>query len=121
MAVNDETVTQTELDPTRAAELIEADATLVDVRRPFEWEGGHLEGARNIELNELAAAAESIDRGRPVLFYCRSGNRSEMAVEAFRQAGFDAHNLAGGIEAWVASGRPIEPADGEVRAPLPPS
>ena len=56
-----------------------------------------------------------------MLFYCRSGNRSGMAAEAFREAGYDAHNLAGGIEAWAEAGRPLEPEDGEVRAPLPPS
>ena len=56
-----------------------------------------------------------------MLFDCRSGNRSGMAADAFREAGWDTHNLAGGLEAWVADGRPLEPDDGEVRAPLPPS
>jgi hydroxyacylglutathione hydrolase/adenylyltransferase/sulfurtransferase len=121
VAVNDEAATETHLDVTRAAELIEAGALLIDVRQPHEWEGGRLAGARHIEVNELTAAAGSIDRERPVLFYCRSGARSGMAAEAFRQAGFDAFNLAGGIESWVAEGRQIEPADGEIRAPLPPS
>ena len=121
MAVNDEAATETHLDVTRTAELIEAGALLIDVRQPHEWEGGRLAGARHIEVNELTAAAGSIDRERPVLFYCRSGKRSAMAAEAFRQAGFDAYDLAGGIESWVAEGRPIDPAGGEVRAPLPPS
>ncbi len=53
-----------------------------------------------------------------MLFYCRSGNRSAMAADAFRQAGYEAHNLAGGIEAWVADSRPLEPEGGEV-APAP--
>jgi rhodanese-related sulfurtransferase len=121
VAVNDEAATQTELDAARAQELIEAGAELIDVRRPYEWEAGRLAGSRNLEMNELTAAADSIERDRAVLFYCRSGNRSGMAAEAFRQAGFDAYNLAGGIEAWVAEGHPIEPAGGQVRAPLPPS
>ena len=56
-----------------------------------------------------------------MLFYCRSGNRSAMAADAFREAGYDAHNLAGGIEAWVGEGRPLDPADGEVVPPPPPS
>jgi rhodanese-related sulfurtransferase len=104
-----------------AVELIEAGATLIDVRRPYEFEAGHLAGARNIEMNELTAHAEEIPRDRALLFYCRTGNRSSMAVEAFREAGYDAHNLVGGIEAWHADGRPLEPEDGEVVAPLPPS
>jgi rhodanese-related sulfurtransferase len=109
------------LAPAEAAELIEGGATLVDVRRPYEYEGGHLPGAANIEMNELAARSDEIPRDRAVLFYCRTGNRSGMAVDAFREAGYEAHNLAGGIEAWSAEGRELEPADGEVRAPLPAS
>jgi rhodanese-related sulfurtransferase len=109
------------LAPQAAVELIEAGATLIDVRRPYEFEAGHLEGARNVEMNELTAHADEIPRERPVVFYCRTGNRSSMAADAFHQAGYDAHNLAGGIEAWSAEGRSLEPADGEVRAPLPPS
>jgi rhodanese-related sulfurtransferase len=107
--------------PAEAAELIEAGATLIDVRRDYEFEAGHLEGARNIEMNELTAHAEEIPRDRPVIFYCRSGNRSGMAAEAFVEAGYDAHNLRGGIAGWKQDGRPLEPADGDVAEPLPPS
>ena len=110
-----------ELSPERAAELIDAGATLIDVRRTAEREGGRIAGSRHIEMNELPAAADSISRDLPVLFYCRSGNRSGMAADAFSQAGYDAHNVAGGIEAWVAEGRPLEPEDGEVRTPPPAS
>lgn len=109
------------VEPARAAELIEAGAALVDVRRPVEFEGGRIAGARNVELNELAAAAESLPRERPTLLYCRGGNRSQMAAEALREAGFDAHHLAGGLQAWVAAGRELEPTGGEVVAPPPPS
>jgi rhodanese-related sulfurtransferase len=56
-----------------------------------------------------------------VVFYCRTGNRSSMAVDAFREAGYEAYNLAGGIEAWNAEGGQLEPDDGAVVAPLPPS
>jgi len=124
--VSDETETTEaadahELSPSAAAELIEAGADLIDVRQPSEFEAGRLSGARNIELNELSARSGAIDRKRPVLFICRSGNRSGMAADAFREAGWDAHNLAGGIEAWVAEGRPVDPADGKVISPPPPS
>jgi rhodanese-related sulfurtransferase len=112
---------RTELEPKRVAELIADGAELIDVRRDYEWEGGRIEGARHIEVNELVAEAESIPKRRPVIFYCRSGNRSGMAAAAFREAGYDANNMAGGIQAWVEAGLPIEPADGEVRAPLPAS
>jgi len=44
-----------------------------------------------------------------------------MAADAFHEAGYDAHTISGGITAWVAEGRPLEPDDGEVRTPLPAS
>lgn len=110
-----------ELDPGAGAELIEAGAAVIDVRREYEFEGGHLTGSAHIEMNELSGRAGEIPKDRPVLFVCRSGNRSGMAADAFREAGWDTHNLAGGLEAWVADGRPLEPDNGEVRAPLPPS
>ena len=49
-----------------------------------------------------------------MVFYCRSGARSAMATEAFTQAGFDAHNMVGGLLEWAAAGLPLEPADGHV-------
>ncbi|HZN89648.1 MAG TPA: rhodanese-like domain-containing protein [Thermoleophilaceae bacterium] len=104
-----------ELDPRGAYELLRGgDVQLVDVRRPDEYEAGRLAGARHIEIDRLAAEATSIDRGRPILFYCRSGSRSALATQAFESAGFDAHNLDGGLIAWVRAGLPIEPEDGHV-------
>ena len=68
----------------------------------------------HIELDRLTDEAGSIDRDRPVVFYCRTGSRSALAAQAFAAAGYDAHNLDGGLKAWVADGLPIEPADGHV-------
>jgi phage shock protein E len=119
--MNDEQAVTGEVSPAEAVELIEAGAELIDVRRPYEFEGGRIAGARNIEMNELAQRAEELPRDRPVLLYCRGGNRSGMAAEALRQAGFDAHHITGGLEAWEADGRPLEPEGGEVRPPLPAS
>ncbi len=52
-----------------------------------------------------------------MIFYCRSGARSAMATEALAQAGYDAHNMAGGMLAWEAAGLELEPADGHVAKP----
>jgi rhodanese-related sulfurtransferase len=87
---------------------------LIDVREPYEHEAGRIAGGRLIGLTELAASAETIDRDRPVVFYCRSGSRSAMATEAFRGAGYDAHNMTGGLQEWAAEGLPLEPVDGHV-------
>ena len=87
---------------------------LIDVRETYEWEAGRLAGARHIELERVAAQAPTIDKDRPVVFYCRLGARSGMAANAFRRAGYDAYSMDGGIEAWDEGGLPLEPADGQV-------
>jgi rhodanese-related sulfurtransferase len=87
---------------------------LIDVRQTEEHEAGRIAGDRLIELAQLTAEVDSIDRDRPVVFYCRSGARSAMATEAFRGAGFDAHNMLGGLLEWDAAGLPLDPAGGHV-------
>src|SRR4029078_9892880 len=95
-------------------EAMRGDAQLVDVREDYEWDEGRIEGARHLALVEVAPAPQSIDRDRPVVFYCRTGARSGMATQAFRQGGYDAYNMAGGLERWAPEGRPPEAADGTV-------
>jgi rhodanese-related sulfurtransferase len=103
------------LSPKRVAELAEsAEAELIDVRRDYEWDAGRIAGARHIEVNDLTAQADSIQRDRPIVFVCRSGNRSGMAADAFREAGYDAYHIDGGLTAWVDDGRPLEPEGTEV-------
>ncbi|MGH2713292.1 MAG: rhodanese-like domain-containing protein [Thermoleophilaceae bacterium] len=104
-----------ELNPRQAAELLrDGDAQLVDVREPYEHEAGRIAGSVHIELERLPAEAASLDRERPILFYCRSGSRSALAADAFAASGYEARNLDGGLEAWVGAGLPIEPSGGRV-------
>jgi rhodanese-related sulfurtransferase len=104
-----------ELEPERLAERLDGGGIqLIDVRRAHEWEAGRIPGAHRVEVNDLPAGAEELDRERPVVLYCRSGSRSELVADALREAGFDAHALAGGITAWAAEGRPLEPEHGYV-------
>jgi rhodanese-related sulfurtransferase len=102
--------------PQQVSELLAADPNvqLIDVRTAEEHAAGRIDGGRLIELGELALRAAEIDRDRPVILYCRSGARSAMATEALSQAGYDAHNMAGGMLDWHAAALPIEPADGYV-------
>ena len=99
---------ESEVTPDEAAALAErGEAALVDVRRPDEWAAGHVPGAVHVPLAELQERASEIPDG-PVVFYCRAGDRSEMASAAFRSAGREAASLQGGIEAWQAAGQPVE-------------
>jgi rhodanese-related sulfurtransferase len=104
-----------ELSAAQLAELLsQGEVQLVDVREPYEHEAGRIAGDVHIELEQLPTEAGSLDRERPLVFYCRSGSRSALATEAFAASGYDAHNLAGGLQDWVKDGLPIEPADGRV-------
>lgn len=104
-----------EYTPQEVAELIAAgEIQLIDVRETHEHEAGRIAGDRLIELASLAAEAQTLDPARPIVFYCRSGARSAMATQAFRDAGFNAHNMAGGLLDWHAAGLPLEPAAGHV-------
>jgi rhodanese-related sulfurtransferase len=101
--------------PQRVAELLATEEIqLIDVRQQEEYNAGRIAGARLLELAELAGQAATIDRDKPVVFYCRSGARSAMATDAFRGAGYDAHNMIGGLLDWETVGLPLEPDDGYV-------
>jgi rhodanese-related sulfurtransferase len=97
--------------------LARGEIQLIDVRQPHEYDAGRIAGGRLVELSRLAGEAQTIDRERPVVFYCRTGSRSAMATQAFAQAGYDAHNLAGGMVEWEAAGLPIEPEGGYIANP----
>jgi rhodanese-related sulfurtransferase len=96
---------------------------LVDVRLSEEWDAGHIEGAKHIPLDSLSSRAGEIDRSKPVVLYCRSGDRSGGVADALEASGWDVASMEGGLVAWVEHGLPIEPEGGEVAAPsgLPPA
>ena len=73
------------------------DGQLIDVREPHEVAEGTLPGARNIPLAQLPHRLAEIDRHRPVVVLCRSGNRSAQAAGWLANQGFDVTNLAGGM------------------------
>ena len=101
--------------PRQVAELLgNASIQLIDVREDYEYEVGRIGGALHIPLAELPTQAERIERDRPVVFYCRSGSRSAMAASAFDGAGYESHNMAGGLLDWEADGLPMDPDDGYV-------
>ncbi len=101
--------------PQEVSDLLAAgDIQLIDVRMQYEHDAGRIAGDRLVELSRLASEVDTLDPSRPVVFYCRTGARSAMATQAFSQAGFDAHNMVGGLADWDAAGLPLEPSDGYV-------
>jgi rhodanese-related sulfurtransferase len=112
--------TETQLPPAQVAAMIASgEAQVIDVREDYEHEAGHIPGSRLIELPDLQGQAGTLDQSRPVVFYCRSGDRSSMPAQAFRASGWDAYNLAGGLAAWTEEGQPIEPEGGTVASRKP--
>jgi glyoxylase-like metal-dependent hydrolase (beta-lactamase superfamily II) len=76
---------------------------LLDVRRPMEWDAGHLEHARLKPLHQLRESLADVDRAQPVAALCRSGYRSSIATSILKAAGFEqVMNVTGGYDAWRA-------------------
>jgi rhodanese-related sulfurtransferase len=106
----------TEITPQRLAEwLADPDPPqLIDVREPHERDAGYIDGSRHVPLTTLSDAAAAVERERPVVFYCRVGARSAMAMQAFRASGYEAYSLSGGLLRWADEDRPLAPEGGTV-------
>ena len=85
---------------------------ILDVRNLSEWNAGHLERSLHIPLNELADRRSELNKEEPIIAVCRTGVRSQRAVEMLRPKGFDAENLEGGLRALVAAGHSLVTSDG---------
>lgn len=100
-----------QLGPHAATQLMNSeDALVLDVREDAEFKQGHLANAVHIPLGQLNQRVKELDkyRGRNVVAYCRTGNRSNTAASLLRRQGFDTvFNLAGGIVAWQNANLPI--------------
>ncbi len=79
----------------------EKNALLVDVRSPGEFAAGHVAGAVNLPLDQLAenAACALPDLHQPLLVYCLSGVRSGVAVQWLQQMGYTQAVNGGGVSA----------------------
>jgi rhodanese-related sulfurtransferase len=83
---------------------------VLDVRTPGEYASGHLPQAKNvdIEAGDFAAQIAALDKTTTYAVYCRSGNRSGVALEQMTTAGFsNVYDLADGIIAWQSMGGPV--------------
>lgn len=84
-----------------------AGATVVDVREPGEYAGGHVPGAVNIPLSQLATRLGEVPTDGRLLVVCASGNRSKVGTDVLRRAGRDAVSVRGGTKGWVDAGHPV--------------
>ncbi len=103
----------TSLSPAEYNAALKADsaAYLLDVRRPEEFDAGHIAGARNLNWLDTEAfrrRSVDIDKARTVYLYCRSGVRSADAADYLAREGYDVVNLSGGILGWEETSLPVE-------------
>jgi rhodanese-related sulfurtransferase len=85
---------------------------LLDVREGDEWQAGHIEGSLHIPMGELAARQDELPQDRTIVAVCRTGRRSAAVTEALVRAGYDAHNLVGGVAEWNGVGLDLVDDDG---------
>jgi rhodanese-related sulfurtransferase len=113
VACSGDTALVESIEPAAAAAILVDDpgAVLVDIRTPDEFAEARIEGAVNIDYYapDFVTRLAGLDRTTTYVIYCHSGNRSTAALEIFRDLGFDSvHAVAGGIQAWEASGLAVE-------------
>lgn len=95
-----------------AAAVEKGAAVLVDVREPAEWATGVAQPAVLLPLSDLRGDRKrwapflEQNRGKRILLYCRSGNRSGMAAATLKEEGFDAANV-GALSDWQSAGLPV--------------
>lgn len=84
--------------------------TILDVRPRDEFEAGHLPGALNIPLSELADRLTELPDAREIVAYCRGPwcVLSFEAVAALRERGLQTRRLEDGFPEWKAAGLPVE-------------
>ena len=102
-----------QIPQTSVHELKEAqDLTPLDVRKPEEWDEGHVPGAKFAFLGKLREEMAQLDRTAPYATYCASGFRASIAASLLKREGFgQVHNVPGSWKAWTAAGYPIEKPD----------
>ncbi|WP_316839397.1 thioredoxin domain-containing protein [Pedobacter gandavensis] len=85
-------------------------AVILDVRTPEEFNTGHLEQAKNLNIYDQSFKAQisELDKTQPIYVYCKGGGRSANAVKQMQELGFTKiYELKGGIMAWEQNGLPL--------------
>ena len=81
---------------------MDGSVTLLDVRTAGEYSRGHLDGFKNIPVDELRGHLDEIEKDKPVYVICQSGLRSYIATRILEGEGYQAYNFAGGFRYYEA-------------------
>lgn len=97
-----------DVEVAEARDLSAMGVPVIDVREPHEFQAGHVPGARNLPLGSLDAWAAELDPEGSYVLICRSGRRSQKAMEALEARGFkNLRNVTGGMLSWEREGYPV--------------
>ena len=78
---------------------------ILDVRRDEEWEKGHIQGARHVYVGHLEENLDKVPRNSPIIVYCDSSRRSNIAASILKKNGYDmVYNVLGSMTAWKNAG-----------------
>lgn len=80
---------------------------LIDVREPWEYAEGHVPGAISLPMSTIGEHLDELPDGAFDVI-CKVGGRSARVVEALLARGYDATNVDGGTDEWIAAGYPVE-------------
>jgi rhodanese-related sulfurtransferase len=87
---------------------------LLDVREDDEWAAGHAPAAKHIPMSEFVARKDELGAPEgPVYVICRAGSRSAQVAQYLNENGVEAVNVAGGMQAWEAAGKPVVTNSGD--------
>jgi rhodanese-related sulfurtransferase len=106
-----------EITADEANQMVESGAYLLDVREDDEWEAGHAPAAVHLPMGLVSERLAEIPTDRVIVCVCRMGGRSGSVATALEEAGYDVHNLNGGMTAWEIAGLPVvtdESAPGQI-------
>jgi rhodanese-related sulfurtransferase len=110
VAVKNEGEPFTRIDVHEAKEMIDSgDVQVVDSRELHEHAEGHVPGSLNIQHMATLVRADELATDKPILFICKSGQRSAVAAEFAAALGLtDIYNVEGGHDAWAKAGYSME-------------
>lgn len=96
--------------PNAAIRLMNSGALLVDLRAPNQFKDGHIEGARNVPGDQVAANPKVLEKfaGKTLVLYCDDGATTGAAIRTLARAGAkNVFSLRGGLAAWKQENLPI--------------
>lgn len=100
-------------NPETTVDQLPDDAVILDVREDDEWNAGHVKDATHLPAAEVPQRLGEVPEGDPIYVVCRGGGRSSRVTSWLNDNGFEAVNVAGGMQSWQQAGKPMYSENGQ--------